>query len=134
MVMNNSGTTGQTASEYCVVSRSSTFHSIFKQFSFVHHINPKELKRINAFYYFQGHFHIFKGNFTKFQENSRTNDTFFRFQDFSRTKVKFKDFSRSELPCKEPPREIWLLLGQQFQGRRCLKIVDGQQRQSMCIL
>ena len=39
--------------------------------------------------------HTFKGNFTKFQDNSRTNGTILKFQEFSRTKVKFKDFSRS---------------------------------------
>ena len=54
-----------------------------------------ELKSIGVFYYFQGQFHIFKGNFTKFQDNSRTNGTILKFQEFSRTKVKFKDFSRS---------------------------------------
>ena len=47
------------------------------------------------FYYFQGQFLSFKGNFTKFQDNSRTNGTIFKFQEFARTKVNFKDFSRS---------------------------------------
>ena len=78
-----------------VPPRSSVNPAIFTQFSFAHRINPKEWKRLGVFYYFQGQFHIFKGNFTKFQDNSRTNGTILKFQEFSRTKVKFKDFSRS---------------------------------------
>ena len=61
----------------------------------MHRINPKKSERIGVFNYFQGQFHIFKGNFTKFQDNSRTNGTILKFQEFLRTKVKFKDFSRS---------------------------------------
>ena len=53
--------------------------------------NPKGLV---VFYIFQGLIHIFKDNFTKFQD-SRTKGTFFQLQELSRTKVKFKDFSRS---------------------------------------
>ena len=41
---------------------------------------------------FQGLIHIFKDDFTKFQDKRYF---FFKFQEFSRTKVKFKDFSRS---------------------------------------
>ena len=47
------------------------------------------------FYFFQGQFHSFNNNFTKFQDNSSTNGTIFKFQEFSRTKVNFKDFSMS---------------------------------------
>ena len=67
----------------------------FTQFSFEHRINPKEWKRIDVFYYFQGQFHISMDNLKKFQDNARTNGTILKFQEFSRTKVKFKDFSRS---------------------------------------
>ena len=67
----------------------------------MHRINPKEWKRIRVFYYFQGQFHIFKGNFTKFQDNSRTNGTILKFQEFSRTKVKCKDFSSLQV-CANP--------------------------------
>ena len=95
----NTGTTGQmNRSEYGVAPRSSTYLAIFTQFFFAHHIYPKESKRINVFYYFQGQFHIFKGNFTNFHDNSRTNGTVFKFQEFSRTKVKFKD----------PVRTLWM--------------------------
>ena len=48
-----------------------------------------------VFYIFQGLIHIFKDDFTNFQDNSRTKGTFIKFQEFSETKVKFKDFSRS---------------------------------------
>ena len=51
-----------------VPPHSSTNPAVFTQFSFVHRINPKEWKRILVFYYFQGQFHIFNGNFTKFQD------------------------------------------------------------------
>ena len=94
MVLINTGTTGK-LNRSNVPPRSSTYQAIFTQFSFAHRINPKEWKRIGVFYYFQGQFHIFKGNFTKFQDNSRTNGTILKFQELSRTKVKFKDFSRS---------------------------------------
>ena len=57
-----------TESEHRAPSHSSTNPAIFTQFSFAHHINPKEWKRIGVFYYFQGQFHIFKGNFTIFQD------------------------------------------------------------------
>ena len=77
--------------------RSSTNPAIFTQLSFAHRINPTEWKRIGVFYYFHGKVHIFKDNFTKFQDNSRTNGTILKFQEISRTKVKFKDFSRSVL-------------------------------------
>ena len=54
------------------------------------------LKGLDVFYIFHRQIHNFKDDFTKFQDNSRTNSTFFfKFQEFSRTKVKFKDFSRS---------------------------------------
>ena len=94
VVLINTGTTGK-LNRNTVPPRSSTNPAIFTQFSFAHHINPKEWKRMGVFYYFQGQFNIFKGNFTKFQDNSRTNGTILKFQEFSRTKVKFKDFSRS---------------------------------------
>ena len=42
MVLINTGTTGQTESEYGVKPSSSTFPAIFTQFSFAHHINPTE--------------------------------------------------------------------------------------------
>ena len=67
------------------------FLAIFTQF-FVHPIN---LKGQVVFYILQRLIHIFKDDFTKFQDNSRTKGTSFIFQEFSRTKVKFKDFSRS---------------------------------------
>ena len=42
------------------------------------------------FYIFQRLIHNFKDDFTKFQYNSRTKGTFFfKFEEFSRTKVKF---------------------------------------------
>ena len=46
---------------------------------------------------FPDHTHLlfFKDDLTKFQDNSRTKGSFFKFKEFSRTKVKFKDFSRS---------------------------------------
>ena len=94
MVLINTGTTDK-LNRSTVPPRSSTNPAIFTQFSFVHHIYPKEWKRICVFYYFQGQFYIFKSNFTKFQDNSRTNGTILKFQEFSRTTVKFKDFSRS---------------------------------------
>ena len=94
IVLINTGTTVK-LNRSTVPPRSSTNPAIFTQFSFAHRINPKEWKRISVFYYFQGQFHIFKGNVTKFQDNSRTNGTILKFQEFSRTKVKFKDFSRS---------------------------------------
>ena len=66
------------------------FWKIFRKF-FVHPINPKGL----VFYIFQGLIHIFK----EILQNSRTipgqKALFFKFQEFSRTKVKFKNFSRS---------------------------------------
>ena len=86
--------------------RSSTNPVIFTQFSFAHHMNPKEWKRISVFYYFQGQFHIFKGNLTKFQDNSRTNGTILKFQKFSMTKIKFKDFSRSVRTLNEAARVL----------------------------
>ena len=94
MVLINTGTTGK-LNRCTVPPRSSTNPAIFTQFSFANRLNPKEWKRISVFYYFQGQFHIFNGNFTKFQDNSRTNGTILKFQEFSRTKLKFKDFSRS---------------------------------------
>ena len=95
MVLINTGTTSKLNRSTLPPPRSSTNQAIFTQFSFTQRINPKEWKRIGVFYYFQGQFHIFKGNFTKFQDNSRTNGTILKFQEFSRSKVKFKDFSRS---------------------------------------
>ena len=94
MVLINTGTTSK-LNRSTVPPRSSTNPAIFTQFSFAHRINPKEWKRVCVFYSFQGQFHIFKGDFTKFQDNARTNGTILKFQEFSRTKVKFKDFSRS---------------------------------------
>ena len=94
MVLINTRTTGK-LNRSTVPPSSSTNPVIFTLFSFAHCINPKEWKRIGVFYYFHGQFHIFKGNFTKFQDNSRTNGTTLKFQEFSRTNVKFKDFSRS---------------------------------------
>ena len=42
------------------------------------------------FYIFQRLIHIFKDDFTKFQYNSRIKrHVFFKFEEFSRTKVKF---------------------------------------------
>ena len=38
---------------------------------------------------------IFKDNFIKFRDNSRTFGTFMKFQEFSMIKVKVQDFSRS---------------------------------------
>ena len=49
------------------------------------------MKGLVVFYIFQRLIHIFKDEFTKFQDKRH----FFKFQEFSRTKVKFKDFSRS---------------------------------------
>ena len=64
------------------------FFAIFTGF-FAHPIN---LKGLVVFYIFQRLIHIFKDDFTKFQDNFRTKGTFFKFQEFSMTKVKFKDF------------------------------------------
>ena len=58
------------------------FHSFF-----AHPINQKGL--VVFFYIFQRHIHIFKDDFTKFKDNSRSKGTFFKFQEFYRTKVKF---------------------------------------------
>ena len=74
MVLINTGTSGK-LNQSTVTPRSSTNPAIFTLFSFVHRINPKEWKRIGVFYYFQGQFHIFQGNITKYQDNSRTNGT-----------------------------------------------------------
>ena len=94
MVLINTGTTGKLI-QSTLPPRSSKNPLIFTQFSFPHRINPKDWKRTGVFYYFPGQFHIFKGNFKKFLDNSRTNGTILKFQEFSRTKVKFQDFSRS---------------------------------------
>ena len=59
------------------------FHIVF-----VHPINPKGLV---VFYIFQGLIHIFKDNFTKFQDNRHFPQIPGVFQD----KVKFKDFFKS---------------------------------------
>ena len=48
-----------------------------------------------VFYIFQSLIHIFKDDFAKFQDNSRTKGSFFKFQEFFRTKVRLKNFSRS---------------------------------------
>ena len=58
------------------------FHTVF----FAHPIN---LKGLVVFLYFQRLIHMFKDDFKKFQDNSRTKGTFFKFQEFSRTKVNF---------------------------------------------
>ena len=44
---------------------------------------------------FPGPIHIFNGICAKFQDNSRTIDPFFVFNEFSRNNVKFKDFLKS---------------------------------------
>ena len=67
MVLINTGTTGK-LNRSTMRPRSSTNPAIFTLFSFTHRINPIEWKRISVFYYFQGQFHIFKGNLTKFQD------------------------------------------------------------------
>ena len=56
------------------------------------------MKGLLVFDTFQGLIHIFKDDFTKFKNNLRTKGSFFKFHEFSRTKVKFKDFSRSVHP------------------------------------
>ena len=63
------------------------FHTAF----FAHPIN---LKGLIVFYIFQGLYHIFKEDY-KIPGQFPTKGSFFKFQEFSRTKVKFKDFSRS---------------------------------------
>ena len=76
------------------MSRTSLFDvylAIFTPF-FAH---PTNLKGLVVFHIFHRLIHIFKDDFTKLQDNSRTKGTFFKFQEFSRTTVKFKDFSRS---------------------------------------
>ena len=73
---------------------SSDFHSVFCDFHTFFCASHKS-EKTHCILYFQGLIHIFKDNFTKFQDNSRSKGIFFNFQEFSRTKVKFKDFSRS---------------------------------------
>ena len=78
--------------------------AIFTQFLRFLHIffaHPINLKGLVVFYIFQRLNHIFKDDFTKFQDNSRTKGTFFfiKFQEFSRTKVKFKGFPSLCEPC-----------------------------------
>ena len=91
MVLTNTGTTGKvnlSTMTHLTLQLPSNFYTVFFRAS-------HKSRRINVFYYFQGQFLSFKGNFTKFQDNSRTNGTIFKFQEFSRTKVKFNDFSKS---------------------------------------
>ena len=63
---------------------SSDFHSVFffqfSQFFFAHPINLKGL--VVFLYFFQRLIHIFKDDFTKFQDNFRTKGTFCKFQEF----------------------------------------------------
>ena len=98
MVLINTGTTCK-LNRSTVPPRSSKNPVIFSQFPFAHHINPKEWKRIGVFQYFQGQFHFFKGNFTKFQDNSRTNGTILKFQEFSRTRSNSRTLSGLWEPC-----------------------------------
>ena len=84
MVLINTGT-NRKLNWSTMPPRSSTNPAIFTQVSFAHRINPKE----------SVYFIFFKDNFAKFQDNSRTNGTILKFQEFSRNKVEFKDFSRS---------------------------------------
>ena len=96
MVLINNGTTGK-LNRSTIPPCSSTNPAIFTLFSFAHRINPREWKKNRVFYYFHGQFHIYQGNFIKFQDNSRTYGTtcILKFQEFSSATVKFKDFSRS---------------------------------------
>ena len=73
-------------------------------------MHPINLKGPVVFYIFQRLIHIFKDDFTKIQDNSRTKGTFFKFQEFSRTKVKFKDFSRSVQTLIETYMSAYVLL------------------------
>ena len=62
---------------------STQFYAIFTQFL----AHPINLKGLVVFYIFQRLIHIFKDDCTKFQDDSRTKGTFFKFHEFSRTKV-----------------------------------------------
>ena len=55
-------------------------------FSIFSHENLEDLRNSRINLQFQGYF------FFKFQDNSRKDGSFMKFQEFSRTKVKFKDF------------------------------------------
>ena len=94
VVLINTGTTGKlnrSTVPPSLFNESSAFQTVF----FLASRKSKRMEKNRCILLFQGQFHIFKGNFTKFQDNSRTNGTILKFQEFSRTKVKFKDFSRS---------------------------------------
>ena len=52
--------------------------------------HPINLKGLVVSYIFRRLIHIFKDDFTKFHENSRPKDTFFKFKEFFRTKVKIQ--------------------------------------------
>ena len=77
----------------------SDFHSVF---FFAHPIDPKD----SLYFIFFEDKLIFSSTIFR---NSRTKDTFVKFQAFSRTKVKFKDFSRS-VPTLSTVSEILGLL------------------------
>ena len=59
---------------------SSDFHSVFLRFSHSFFAHPINLKGLVVFYIFQRLIHIFKDDFTQFQDNSRTKGTFFQDQ------------------------------------------------------
>ena len=88
MVLINTGTTGKLNQSTVPPS---LFHTVFFRASH----KSKRMEKNRCILLFSRTISYFKGNFTKFQDNSRTNGTILKFQEFSRTNVKFKDFSRS---------------------------------------
>ena len=68
----------------------------FSQFFFAHLIN---LKGLVVFYIFQRLFHIFKDDFTKFQDNSRTKGTFLNSRSFPGPRSNSRTFPGLCEPC-----------------------------------
>ena len=72
----------------------------FLRFSNSFFIHPINLKALVAFYIFQRLIHIFKDDFTKFQDNSRTKGNFSNFRSFPRPRSNSKTFPGLCEPCR----------------------------------